>query len=145
MSTSFQKLCIRPESGFAYDKNATVEIADGGSFSELLCKVTSKCDTSLLLLTSHKGKIQDFAVKLIGLESPRSAAASMTSAVLSGFKKGLSYLNGNGSSSGQAELQKSDTEQVIELHTLSIFIFILWYSLYLIKIIYIQYCDIFWF
>lgn len=112
MLTSFQKLCIRPELGFAYDKGAMVDVPDGGSFTELLCKVTSKCDTSILLLSSHKGKIRDFAIKLVGLHSPQSTSSSVTSAVLSGFKKGFSYLNGKGGNTNQQQVLLTEEEQV---------------------------------
>ncbi|KAF2363607.1 hypothetical protein FHG87_005638 [Trinorchestia longiramus] len=108
MQMSFQKLCIRPEPGFAYDKGSMVQLIEGGSFSEMLVKITSKCDTSLMLLSSYKGPIKNFAIKVIGLKS-RSASSSVTSTVLSGFKKGLSFLNGN----SEAPLV-SEEEQITE-------------------------------
>ncbi|XP_018011986.1 mediator of DNA damage checkpoint protein 1 [Hyalella azteca] len=108
MHTTFQKLCIRSEPGFAYDKSNMVQLTDGGSFSEMLVKITSKCDTSLMLLSSHKGPIKQFAIKVIGLKSPKPAS-SVTSAVLSGLKKGLSFINGS------ADMPNvSDEDQVAE-------------------------------
>lgn len=95
MHTTFQKLCIRPDPGFAYDQGNMVQLTDGISFSEMLVKITSKCDTSLMLLSSHRGAIKNFAIKVIGLKSPQVPSSSVTSAVLSGFKKGLSYFNGS--------------------------------------------------
>ena len=108
--TAFQKLCIRPEPGYAYDKSAMVDLPDGGSFSEALCKITSRCDTSLLLLSSHKGPLKRFEVKLLGLTSPQSQSSSVGSAVLSGIKKGLSFLNGS-TAAPEVEVP-SDDEQV---------------------------------
>ena len=68
--------------------------------------MTAKCDTNLLLLSSHKGKIKEFSVKLLGLQSPRSSS-SVTSAVFSSIKKGLSMFNG----SAEEEIP-SDEDQV---------------------------------
>ena len=91
MHTTFQSLCIRPEIGFSFDKSSMVELAEGSSFSEVLCRVTSKVDTSLLLLSSHKGQICDFRTQLIGFKSPEQAYS--ISSVLSNMKKGLSFLS----------------------------------------------------
>lgn len=113
MLTTFQKLCIRPEAGFVYDHNSMVRLTDGGTFTELLNKVTSKCDTSLLLLSSHKGEIKEFSLKIVGIKTPKAESSSVTSAVLSGFKKGLSFLNGS-SSSNEVEPPLSDVEQVAQ-------------------------------
>jgi len=100
------RLCVRAEVGHVYEKSSMVEIADGGTISELLCKVTSKCDTSLLLLTSHKGKLKGFTFKLLGLQSPQSS--SISSAVVSGIKKGLSFLQGN--SEKEPEIPSDDVQ-----------------------------------
>jgi len=111
MHTTFQRLCIRPEVGFVYDKNSMVELPDAISFAELLVKVTSKCDTNLLLLSSHKGKIKDFSVKLIGIETPENPQSGIFGSVLSGVKKGFSFLN---SSSNEEAENRSDVEQVCD-------------------------------
>ena len=112
MKVPFSRLCVRPQVGYVYDKDALVELPDGISFSELLCKVTSKCDTNLMLLSSHKGKMRDVAVNFLGLQTQQSQ--SMSAAVISSFKKGLSFLNGSKSNSSLDDSAISDDEQVLE-------------------------------
>ena len=65
---TFEQLCVRKISGFAYNDKLLVKPYNPENYDEVIFKIISKIDTSLLILESNMGSVQQFSIDVVSLD-----------------------------------------------------------------------------
>lgn len=65
---TFEQLCVRKEIGFSFDLNTMFMPCDPSNYDDVVFKIISKIDTSLLLLDTHGVEVEKFTIIAIPLK-----------------------------------------------------------------------------
>lgn len=69
---TFEQMCVRKQTGYICDAKSLVNLKDPLSYDDVIFKVTTKCETSLLLMKSHHGNLDYFGVDILPIVDSRS-------------------------------------------------------------------------
>ncbi|XP_045616497.1 uncharacterized protein [Procambarus clarkii] len=72
---SFEKLIVRQGAGYVCDETALVNLSKSGSYDGAMFKLITKCETSMLLLTSHN-TVDQFTVDVVVRNNPEKGQSS---------------------------------------------------------------------
>jgi len=69
---TFEQICVRNQTGYVCDAKSSVTLKNPISYDDVIFRLTTKCETSLLLMGSHHGELDTFGVDILPLVDSRS-------------------------------------------------------------------------
>ncbi|XP_076058282.1 uncharacterized protein LOC143035291 [Oratosquilla oratoria] len=76
---TFEQLCVRPQKGYVLEEKAMLKFSSPNSFDDVVFKITSKCDTGKVLLSSHQGALAKFTVDIVPVYGDTTKKAKTSS------------------------------------------------------------------